>query len=100
MPIQPVPSLSVHMRPVPGLYAFLRCGGSALVRAAHGSIAAPSRETLASRTGTEEERDMLRVGLIGSGGIVRGRHAPAWRKLAGKAVVTAVSDVVESAAMT
>lgn len=43
---------------------------------------------------------MLRVGLIGSGGIARGRHAPAWRKLAGQATVTAVSDVVESAAMT
>ena len=42
---------------------------------------------------------MLKVGLIGAGSIVRNRHAPAWRKLAGQARVTAVSDVVEAAAI-
>jgi predicted dehydrogenase len=41
---------------------------------------------------------VLKVGLIGAGSIVRNRHAPAWRKLAGQATVTAVSDVVEEAA--
>ncbi len=41
---------------------------------------------------------MLKVGLIGTGGIARNRHAPAWRKLAGQARVTAVSDVVRSSA--
>jgi predicted dehydrogenase len=41
---------------------------------------------------------MLRVGLIGSGNIARNRHAPGWRKLAGQAHVTAVSDVYRSAA--
>src|SRR3954454_22057228 len=41
---------------------------------------------------------MLKVGLIGTGGIARIRHAPAWRKLAGRATVTAVSDVDADAA--
>jgi predicted dehydrogenase len=41
---------------------------------------------------------MLKVGLIGAGSIVRNRHAPGWRKLAGQAEVTAVSDVDEAAA--
>lgn len=41
---------------------------------------------------------MLKVGLIGAGSIVRNRHAPGWKKLAGRAMVTAVSDVVEEAA--
>jgi predicted dehydrogenase len=41
---------------------------------------------------------MLKVGLVGAGNIVRNRHAPAWRKLAGQATVTAVSDVDEEAA--
>ena len=41
---------------------------------------------------------MLRVGLIGSGNIARNRHAPGWRKLAGQAQVTAVSDVYRPAA--
>ena len=41
---------------------------------------------------------MLKVGLIGSGNIARNRHAPGWRKLAGQATVTAVSDVDEAAA--
>ena len=38
---------------------------------------------------------MLRVGIIGAGGIVRNAHAPAWNKLqaAGKAQVTAISDI-------
>src|SRR5262245_43817926 len=42
---------------------------------------------------------VLKVGLIGAGSIVRNRHAPAWHKLAGRAAVTAVSDVVEAAAV-
>lgn len=39
---------------------------------------------------------MLKVGIIGSGNIAQGRHAPGWSKLAarGQARVTAVSDVV------
>ncbi len=41
---------------------------------------------------------MLKVGLIGGGNIARNRHAPAWQKLAGQAQITAVSDVVETAA--
>lgn len=41
---------------------------------------------------------MLKVGLIGTGGIARNRHAPAWRNLAGRATVTAVSDVDGAAA--
>lgn len=38
---------------------------------------------------------MLRVGIIGAGGIVRARHAPAWHKQqsAGTAQVTAISDI-------
>ena len=43
---------------------------------------------------------MLKVGLIGSGGIARNRHIPAWNKLAGRASITAISDVVEEAAAT
>lgn len=43
---------------------------------------------------------MLRVGLIGSGGIARNRHIPAWNKLAGRASITAISDVVQAAADT
>ena len=42
---------------------------------------------------------MLKIGLIGAGNIVRARHAPAWQKLAGQASVTAISDVVEAAAV-
>lgn len=41
---------------------------------------------------------MLRVGIIGSGGIARGLHAPAWAKLRGRATVTAVADVDRAAA--
>ncbi|HEV2528684.1 MAG TPA: Gfo/Idh/MocA family oxidoreductase [Thermomicrobiales bacterium] len=43
---------------------------------------------------------MLRVGIIGAGGIVRARHAPAWHKqqLAGTAQVTAISDIFEEPA--
>ncbi|HEV2106938.1 MAG TPA: Gfo/Idh/MocA family oxidoreductase [Thermomicrobiales bacterium] len=36
---------------------------------------------------------MLRVGIIGSGNIARKRHAPGWLNVAGKARVTAVSDI-------
>lgn len=43
---------------------------------------------------------MLKVGLIGSGGIARNRHIPAWNKLAGQASITAISDVVQAAAET
>jgi predicted dehydrogenase len=41
---------------------------------------------------------MLRVGIIGGGNIAQKRHAPAWRALAGRATVTAVSDVAAPAA--
>ena len=43
---------------------------------------------------------MLRVGIIGAGGIVRARHAPAWNKQqqAGTAQVTAISDIFEEPA--
>ena len=41
---------------------------------------------------------MLNVGIIGSGNIARGRHVPAWLRLAGQARVAAVSDVVRAAA--
>jgi predicted dehydrogenase len=43
---------------------------------------------------------MLKVGLIGTGGIARNRHAPGWKKLVGRATVTAVSDVDADAAET
>jgi len=48
----------------------------------------------------KKEYTMLKVGLIGSGGIARNRHIPAWNKLAGQASVTAISDVVQAAAET
>jgi predicted dehydrogenase len=41
---------------------------------------------------------VLRIGIIGSGNIVRNRHAPAWLRLAGQARVTAISDVIRPAA--
>jgi predicted dehydrogenase len=43
---------------------------------------------------------VLNVGIIGSGNIAQGRHAPGWSKLAvrGEARVTAVSDVDHAAA--
>lgn len=41
---------------------------------------------------------MLNVGIIGSGNIARGRHVPAWLRLAGQARIAAVSDVVPAAA--
>jgi len=43
---------------------------------------------------------VLKVGIIGSGSIVQGRHAPGWSKLAvrGEARVEAVSDVDRAAA--
>jgi predicted dehydrogenase len=44
------------------------------------------------------EDTVLKVAIIGSGGIARGRHAPAWSKLHGQAQVTAVSDIVRPAA--
>ncbi|MBY6036499.1 Gfo/Idh/MocA family oxidoreductase [Fictibacillus nanhaiensis] len=36
---------------------------------------------------------MLRVGIIGAGGIAQGRHIPAFQQLGDKAKVTAISDV-------
>ena len=36
---------------------------------------------------------MLSVGIIGAGGIARGRHVPGWAKLWGRARVAAVSDI-------
>jgi predicted dehydrogenase len=36
---------------------------------------------------------MLRVGIIGAGGIAQGRHIPAFQQLGDKAEITAISDV-------
>jgi predicted dehydrogenase len=42
---------------------------------------------------TGEEIVVLNVGIIGSGGIARGRHVPAWLKLGEQARIAAISDI-------
>lgn len=37
--------------------------------------------------------EKLRIGIIGVGGIARGRHIPAFKQLSSKAIITAVTDV-------